>query len=192
MSEIIVKALNDVYDGPLTSERFRSWKREVDVRPLGLADYAIGRITWPKRIGRPETATLSEGFVLTAFNEQWIRVPVSPTAFQWERWAAPRTVSWWDAPGDEASWSIAFIVGGLTDGHLGDPRKDLYSGVIPALRDVRWTPPLQFAVSLPGLRTLSPPSAIFIKGPTTVYLHFEVKLLPPWSFDDDGVGAPSP
>jgi hypothetical protein len=149
-------------------------------------NYADGEIFWSKAIGRPETATLSEGFKLEAFQEIWFyKIPVlpdDPDPFERKPW--PRTITWWDGQDDDEYWRIEYLAGDLVVGkHPTNPEFDLYTHIHPTLiRTVPWTyPGGRFGIASNGSKELEPPGAHFVKTVGVVRPKFEVVVKRWWN-----------
>jgi hypothetical protein len=183
--------LNALYADALTPDHFRKWRSGAAAVAV-LNAYAVGEIRWRKSLGRPETMTLSEAFILEASQEQWMQVPSDPGTVKFDRMLTSRHASWWDGKDDDEHWRVAFLVGGLVSGQTVDPANNLYTHIVPSLKGASpWTHPGgSVGISTSGYRIVDPPGAHFVKGTEIVHLAFEVVIRPWWRFDSDGIGNP--
>jgi len=79
-------------------------------RGASLADTVWGTIRWDKRLGRPMTATLAEGFVIrhTYIQQEWVMVGPG-LAKKYELVAPQPEPSKWDGPADADFYQITFL-----------------------------------------------------------------------------------
>lgn len=62
----------DLLQGSVRKEELERWMAKSEVRQSVFADVAMGRVRWPKSLGRPDAAELAAGFVFAA--EFWVDV----------------------------------------------------------------------------------------------------------------------
>ena len=173
--------LNMLFSDVVSANRFKKWKAEI-VRNTGtnLFQYAFGQIFWKKSLGRPNTATLSEGLEVEAWRVEMHLVGDVGGAAQWKPIRVPCSPSWWDGKDDGKYWRVPYMVPNLTEGASNDglPEHSTYTHIVPHLKQsTAWTiPGGRFGIGSAGLRAFEPPGVAFIKNKGPVYFAFEVVL----------------
>ena len=173
--------LNTLFSDVVSANRFKKWKAEI-VRDTGtnLSQYAFGQIFWKKSLGRPNTATLSEGIVVEAWRDEMHLVGAIGGAAHWEVLRVPCVPSWWDGKDDGKYWRVPYMVPNLTEGASNDglPEHSTYTHIVPHLKpSTAWTVPGgRFGIGSAGLRAFEPPGVAFIKQKGPVYFPFEIVL----------------
>ena len=133
-------AAEKLFKGPISAGRFREWVRN-DSAGLGFKTYAFGEIFWDKAIGRPQTASLSEGFTIEAWHDEKFLAGQIGGAAAWTTVRAPHYPSWWDGHDDDKFWRVSFMVPDLHDGRVTDGIHNRLTYIVPRLvGDVSWWP----------------------------------------------------
>ena len=170
-------AVGKLFSGALSSNCFEKWRAGLigDLAEI-LDRYAFGEIFWRKALGRPHTPSLSEGFEIEAWHDEWVLVGTPGGAAHWQVLQAPYSPSWWDGQSDDEYWRVSFLVPNLVQGHSIDGEHDEHTHVVPSIRRAVWWTCHggPFGVAAAGMRKLEPPAAIFVKGEGGVHLSFEV------------------
>jgi len=170
-----------LFSDVVSPNRFKKWKAEI-VRDVGhnLSRYAFGEIFWKKSLGRPNTATLSEGFAVEAWRDEMHLVGDVGGSGRWELLRVPCFPSWWDGKDDGKYWRVPYMVPNLTEGASNDglPEHSTYTYIVPHLKPgTAWAiPGGRFGIGSAGLRAVEPPRVAFIKKKGPVYFPFEVVL----------------
>src|SRR6266576_6851144 len=96
-----IEAVRDLLDAPITVERLHAWVEGSDARTNFLAGAVWGHITWDRTLGRPDSPTLAEGFVIE--HQKWVPkiVVLDGIPVDMSTWRDEDDVVSWDLPGDE-------------------------------------------------------------------------------------------
>ena len=129
-----------------------------------------------KALGRPDAATLSQGFLLQAWQEEIVMIGAPGSGeVRLITIRAPLSPSFWDGPSDDENWRISYLIR-----NLRQASSDERTFIVPALKeDVAWDIPRgRLGIGGVGLRALKPSQVVFIKGEGPVYFSFEAALSP--------------
>ena len=192
IDRVAPNALKTLFSDVVSAERFRNWKAS-DAGVAGmLSTYTMGEIYWRKAIGRPHTASLSEGFVIEAWRDEMILVGQVGGAAHWQPVKSPYFPSWWDGKDDGEYWRVPFMIPNLKDGRSSDGAHDEYTHIEPHFRENVWwrVPGGRFGIGSAGHRAFEPDKAVFVKLAGAVHLCFEVVTQALVTIDRHGVAGP--
>ena len=154
-------AFHEMVQSATDSRALETWASRTAVRRSLFDDMAIGRIRWPRSLGRPATATLAEGFVVRSkfWVDIWHIDGNGSVVVDLEGWTPGAAVDLVDITSEPDHFSVRYMYGTAKQ---NDNRLDV------SLANVPWSRPGRFR--LPQRHYLSSNGFEFFSGGTLVSL----------------------
>jgi hypothetical protein len=119
------------------TEELESWVKTSVVRQDLFANVAMGRIRWPKSLGRPDGSQLLQGFVFHArfWVDIWHIDAAGEIVTDLLGWSPASGPSVWDGPEEPDHFSVKYL-------HYASPHND--NQIEVRLSNVHWQRPGRF------------------------------------------------
>jgi hypothetical protein len=156
-------AFHDMVKASVDARTIEKWVGKTEVRRSLFDDMAMGRIRWPRSLGRPDTPNLSDGFVIRAkfWVDIWHIDGNGSVVVDLEGWTPGLAVDLLDNVADPDYYSVRYL---FNAARQNDNRVEVSLANVPWHRPVRFDRPRQHYLSSHGFEFHS--GGTFVSLPT--------------------------